>query len=1195
MKFKHLTHKSLISLAFFILALLLFVFSHSGATPDNDLNRVAQRLERNVQARVRQLDQYLLRVQEADADGLMAFSDVPDDMVIYKYVNDSLQSWCNQFSVVNDDISAKLVFHRLTNLKNTIISPLAEVTEDLSYMNFGPKWYIVKSVKGVGTGKIIAGIEIQNTLIKDYQRSENGVNPVLRLPKRYSIVPLNNSGGISVSIEGKPLFKVIHETDYASPLFDNTLLRWISLLFFVIASVLFLAGHRTMKTYFFVLLLLFVVLMISFIWGYQMEDFSSIFSPTLYADGPLFFSLGALLLLNAFITLVNVCTYLVRRRILTLISKHEATYKRNVIIMGVIALLSLILTFAYSHVSIKSLILNSSITLELYRWNTGIPYTAAVYLSYAGILLSIILIVQMMRPFVLLCTGKSYNVFSRKPLAVFAFLWAIYLTVTSSVLGFKKEQDRVLVWANRLAVDRDLSLEIQLRTIEDDIASDQLISTLAGMENSDAMILNRVSEYYLSRVRQAYNIEVLMVGDSNREALAYFNDVAVNGTPISEGSRFLFLSDGNGNSSYAGIYLFYMKDKGLMRMLLMIEPNSNREDRGYYSVLGYNSKPGTVSIPPIYSYARYSGGKITSFKGNYPYPTISSQFGDEFETVPDSKVIREKGNVHFMHLIDEQDIIVISRPIRTTMVFFTSFSYLFLALSLLLLIFVRGRRGSSFRSNYFRTRINTILFVSSCLILVSMTVISVLFVYKRNESNMYNLMSSKINTVQALVEDQVRHVRSWQGLRGQDFVMEIEKLGNTTKSDISLYTPEGKVFHTTMPEVFEKMVIGSRISEEAFYNIRYQHQRFFISREIVSGRTLWLLYAPIFNDEGDLIAIISVPYTDKNFDFRREALFHAAMIINIFLLLLIGSLLFSTREVNSMFIPLLEMGRKMNSADINNLEYIIYKREDEITSLVDAYNRMVHDLSDSTRQLAQAERDNAWSQMARQVAHEIKNPLTPIKLELQRLIRLKQNNNPAWEEKFDRVASVVLEHIDILTDTANEFSTFAKLYSEEPVLLDLDKILKDQLLIFDNKENITISYLGMENAYVVAPKPQLIRVFVNLITNAIQAVEMHQREAEAESGELVPGKVVIYLRNSTKDGFYDVVVDDSGSGVKEENVCRLFTPNFTTKSAGTGLGLAICRNIMEKCGGEISYKRSFALGGASFTVTIPKKDEYEEC
>jgi signal transduction histidine kinase len=106
---------------------------------------------------------------------------------------------------------------------------------------------------------------------------------------------------------------------------------------------------------------------------------------------------------------------------------------------------------------------------------------------------------------------------------------------------------------------------------------------------------------------------------------------------------------------------------------------------------------------------------------------------------------------------------------------------------------------------------------------------------------------------------------------------------------------------------------------------------------------------------------------------------------------------------------------------------------------------------------------------------------------------------------------------------------------------------------------------------------------------------MHQWEIEAAEGEKFVGKVMIYLRNSTRDGFYDVVVDDNGSGVKEENVGKLFTPDFTTKTAGTGLGLAICRNIMEKCGGEISYKRSYSLGGASFTVTIPKKNDDEEC
>lgn len=1192
---RYFTYRNL-TLCCFFLALAVFLLSLSGKSPDSGAQRIADRTGSVAESRVRMLDQYVTKALEPSPDGSLGIDDLPEDMVIYKYVNDSLQFWCNQFSIINDDISARLVFQRLTNLKSSIVSPLSEVTEELTYMNLGPKWYLVKSVTGPDREKIIAGLEIQNTLIKDIHRTENGVNPLLKLPRKYSLVPLGSSSGTPVNIEGKPLFKVISDTDFASPFYDNFLLRWISLLLFALAAVFFLAGHRSIKVFLLVQVVLIAILIVSFVWGYQMNGLSSIFSPTLYADGPLFFSLGALLLLNTYITLANICAYLVRRRILTFIRHDgETAAGKDMLIYGTAVLLMAVATFVYSFISIKSLILNSSITLELYRWNTGVQYTIIVYISYAGVLLSILLLLQMLRPVVNHFTGWNYNVFSRKALVLSAFIWALFFTCTSSVLGFRKEMDRVMLWANRLAVDRDLSLEIQLKTIEDEIASDQLIATLSGMDNASTMILNRISEYYLSRIRQSYNIDVLSVDDRDRAAMAYFNKVAGSGTPIDVGSRFLFLTDSNGNSSYAGIFLFYRPDTGLRQVMVIIEPNTNREDRGYYSVLGNYSRPGSVSIPPIYSYARYSGGKLTSFKGNYPYPTISSQLGDEFDSVPDHKVIREKGSVHFMHLIDEQDMIVISRPVRTAMVFFTSFSYLFLALTLVLQIFARGRRNNNFKSNYFRTRINTILFVSSCLILVSMTVISVLFVYKRNESNMYNLMSSKINTIQAFVEDQVRHVSTWRELQTQEFAMEIENLGNTTKSDISLYTPAGKVFHSTTPEVFEKMVIGSRIDEDAFNNIRYQHQRFYIHHENISGRNLWSLYAPIFNDSGDLIAIVSVPYTDKSFDFRREAMFHAAMIINLFLLLLIGSLLFSTREVNSMFAPLLEMGRKMNSTDINNLEYIIYKREDEISSLVDAYNRMVHDLSDSTRQLAQAERDNAWSQMARQVAHEIKNPLTPIKLELQRLIRLKQKGNPAWEEKFDKVSAVVLEHIDILTDTANEFSTFAKLYSEEPVLLDLDRILKDQLLIFDNKENIRISYLGMENAWVMAPKPQLIRVFVNLITNAIQAVEIRQRELEAEGEEMIQGNVVIYLRNSTKDGYYDIVVDDNGSGVKEENISRLFTPNFTTKSAGTGLGLAICRNIMEKCGGEISYKRSFALGGASFTVTIPKKEDDEKC
>jgi len=397
------------------------------------------------------------------------------------------------------------------------------------------------------------------------------------------------------------------------------------------------------------------------------------------------------------------------------------------------------------------------------------------------------------------------------------------------------------------------------------------------------------------------------------------------------------------------------------------------------------------------------------------------------------------------------------------------------------------------------------------------------------------------------------------------------------------------VFYSSTPEVFDKMILGNRMDQDAYHNIRHLNQRFYISQEKIGDFSYWVMYAPIMNSSREVVAIASSPYTEGDYDFRREAFFHAVLLINIFIILLIISLIFSTKSVNELFEPLIEMGRKMSVTDIHTLKPISYQRDDEISSLVEAYNRMVHELNDSTVRLAQAERDKAWSQMARQVAHEIKNPLTPIKLEIQRLIRLKEKGNPKWEEKFDQVVDVVLEHIDILSETANEFSTFAKLYSEEPVLVDLDRTLRDQILIFDNKENISIEYIGMEKAFVMAPRPQLIRVFVNLIANAIQAVEIRQREILDNGEDIFKGKVVIALRNSTIDGFYDIVFDDNGSGVKEENLSKLFTPNFTTKSGGTGLGLAICRNIIEKCEGTISYSKSFGLGGASFTVTIPKQ------
>ena len=1183
---RKLTYKK-IPLLLFLLAGVLFFMSLSGNNLSHDTEKIARKTEKRITRRIATLDKHIQEVIDTPA-GTNSLLQIPEDMVIYKYVNDSLNTWVNQFPIVNDDISTRMMIQRLTNFRVRLTSPLIKAKEDFSYLNLGPKWYIIKEVKGNGNETIIAGLEIKNTLIEDHITTENGVNSKFKLPGRFSIRPINYSGGSEVLIDGKPMFKVNCDTGSALVFIDNSLLRWASLLLFGLGLVLVLGMNRTIKTYSVVVLALTVLCFIAYLWGKQMSDTLPIFSPNTYADGGLFTSLGSLLIINTYITVLCICTYMINGKIINRLHHDPKRRKRELISHACIIITVAILIAIYTHVTLKSLIFNSNVYLELHRIQGNIFFTIITYLSYTALLSCVLLALQMLRPAARELLGIRYDMYAPKTIAIFAFILAAYFSITAEAYGFQKEQRRVHVWANMLAVERDLTLEIQLRSVENAIASDQLISALTNMENGGGIILSRIKESYLSRISQEYSLAVSVIKDTDRASSMKFNYILDKGVAISGGSHFMFLGEDSGRSKYAGVFMYYNSGRGVSRLLLEIEPNSNREDRGYYSILGKFSNSSRVNVPADYSYAKYIDDKLTMFTGNYPYPTVFYQNIDKDELAESgSIVLRFKNHVHFVSPVSSNETIIISRAQRNVLVYFTSFSYLFLILVGILLLFSRTRKQKVFKNNYYKTRINTILLSSSILILISMAAVSILFVYKRNEVNMRNLMSSKISTVQALAESRARNFRGFHDLTTQEFGVIMENICNTTKSDITFYTPEGKVFRSTTPEVFEKMILGSRINQEAYHNICKLNQRFYIHREKIADYTYWALYAPIFNDDQELLAIVCVPYTTENYDFRREAFFHASLIISLFILLLIASLIFSTREVDSMFAPLIEMGKKMNRADIQHLEQIEYDREDEISSLVDAYNRMVVDLSDSTQKLALAERDKAWSQMARQVAHEIKNPLTPIKLEIQRLIRLKQKGNVAWEERFDKVVAVVLEHIDILTETANEFSTFAKLYSEEPVLMNLDKILQDQLLIFDNRENVRISYMGMPEAYVMAPKPQLIRVFVNLITNAIQAVENQQKDALEAGREPVQGRILICLRKSTISGYYDVVFDDNGPGVPEENIDKLFTPNFTTKSGGTGLGLAICRNIIEKCEGEIRYQRSFALGGASFIVTLP--------
>lgn len=1070
---------------------------------------------------------------------------VPSDMVIYRYIDDSLYSWSNRFPLTNDDISRPVIDGPRRG-RHFRFHPLSSLTDTLSFCRFGHNWYVA-AMSSIGQQKTVYALEIMD----ENDREGNGkLNPKLHLPARYTVKPLDYGEGEVVSVNGQPLFKVVKrmQTGYSS---GNITLIWLSLLLFVVALIVYLSSDRTLRNLAIAAVGIILSQLCFFLWGWTVQDYVGIFSPSVFAAGNVLYSLGAVVIINFTILALVACLYIVR---------EQLKIKPAVLYAAAAGIL------IYGFIAFRSIILNSIISLELYKIDKVSLYTAMVYLSFLLLFAVPSLLVKMVRP----------QLNTRLLRAIYSIAVAGIIVFLTAFLGFRKEEDNVELWGNRLAIDRNISLEIQLRRCEGQIASDPVIAATSHSPNSGDEIGSYLIEKYLSRPAQDYDIAVLVTRDcdNDEQAMKIIADNLRAGETIAGGSHFIYSSAGAGHIRYTGIFLYYDREIGLSRMMVGIEAKTNREEKGYNSILGF-AAPGQVTLPSGYSYAKYAERELQFSKGNFAYPTkINDAYYNRF--------YREKTRhfymgtfTHFVIRVGSEETVVISRP--SLGVFSYAVAVVFLALLLFLLLsLMSSHKDAPVRRHDYRRSISLILMTSLTVTLIAMVLVSVLFVYRRNDVNKQTIMSEKINAIHSLIESEVRKLpQGPDGVDLQDVMAVVQNVSRIYETDITLYNPRGKVMLSTVPEVFSRMLLGGRIDEQAFKNIVNEHKRFFIQSEEIGQKRYYSMYAPLYNGFGVLQAIICAPYTDNSYDFENDAVMHSVTIVVVFIILLLIARITSGTVLDHLLKPLSEMGKKMNEANLNNLEHIEYNKDDELKTLVGAYNRMVDELTESSHLLAVAERDKAWTGMARQVAHEIKNPLTPMKLQIQRLIRLKQKGDPKWADVFDEVSSLVLDHIDILSETAGEFSDIAKLPTEQMTVIDLDLLLCEEVSMFSARDNVSIEYRGLEGAKVTGPKPQLTRVIVNLLTNAVQAIPED-------------GRILVSLRHSSRDGYYDIVVEDNGPGVSEENLDKLFTPNFTTKTAGSGLGLAISRSILQRCNATIGYSRSFSLGGACFTVCYPR-------
>ncbi len=1099
---------------------------------------VARTASRKTEKRIALMDKYIAKVLETEDydEETQPLRGIPQDIVIYKYVCDTLQAWYNQFTEINDDISSKIIFSRVTNAPNRLYSPLNKAGENVTYVNMGPKWYLIKSVRGDRQTLVIAGLEIRNTLVEKHLAAKNGINPALGIRGRYSVVPLSEESGTVVNVGGRPVFKITGD----------------------------IAGNMEETINF------------------------SLFSPLVYADGPVFTSLGVLLLLNTLLTLILLSVYLLRQKSVRWLrsSKHP---RRNILLYGAGILLLSAVAMAYIHITLKSVIFNSS----LFRWDgTTLWYSLLTFFSYILLVIFTLFQFYSLKVVVAEFIGKKIKTRSVVWALSFALICATYMTIVSGVYGFKKEERRIWGWADRLSIERDLGLEMQLLGVEDAIASDPVIASLITKQDCERLVTNRITETWLSRPSQSRDISVAVIRDEDYMGRRIFEDIIASGTQIYDNSHFFWCENMTGNDGYSGVFLYERADGKRDRLILNISDNHDTDLYGYRSILPRDvAVLSSNSIPAYYSYAKYIHLRLKSSRGNYPYPTVTEHVADLMDSKEGHTFFHYKSYCHFCSKVGNDEIVVISRPERRLASYFTSFSFTFLLTFTLIYLLRKDRSSRRKEKNLLRTKINLLVITSLTLTLAAISLISVIFVYERNQMSLTRLMSGKITTVQALLERRCQFAQSYDDLRNPAFYASLSEFGQITQSDITLYTPSGKVFSSTAPDLFDGMVVGSRINQDAFYNIIKLNQSYYIHKEEIAGKSFYALYAPVFNNRGKMVAIAGCPYTNNDYNFKSEALLHASLIVCLFFTLLLISIWISSVVTDNLFRHLSKLGQKMDAVDIHNLEEIKYKGNDEVSALVVAYNRMVRALDESSRQLAEAERNSAWKEMARQVAHEIKNSLTPVKLKMQRLVRWKETGNENWEEKFDQTAKAILEQVDVLADTANDFYAIARIGDPVTEIVELNEIISEQVALFDNRDDVTLTYIGVADAKVNAQRTHIIRVLVNLLTNSIQAIETRQAAQSEEGQTPEKGQILICLRDSSDEKFYDIVVDDNGTGVSEENLKKLFTPNFTTKSSGTGLGLVISRSIIEACGGTISYKRSFALGGACFTLHLPKYKE----
>lgn len=606
--------------------------------------------------------------------------------------------------------------------------------------------------------------------------------------------------------------------------------------------------------------------------------------------------------------------------------------------------------------------------------------------------------------------------------------------------------------ANKLAGEQDAVAEMYMTQAERKIASDPSILDMmeSGSFYEEDLRQYLIKNYFIGYLNR-YEIQVvpcwpkaeLFVEGANQtyDCYRYFAEMITKyGDPVPGSEHFHYMKKDNGRINYFAVFKFF-EDRPGMETSLFVEFTSKPffEGLGYPELLVSEKERAQFELLQDYSYAKYVDGRLAKRSGDYLYQVSSQKFG---QSSSDTKTfVYANRYSHLVYSPRPGTQIVMSYPavgLSNVLMAFSVIYILFLLSAFLILFLSRIGHANANLGYSIRERIQISLVAFTLMLLFAIGSSSVLYAVYQYKSKNNDMLSQRLKSVMMEMEQKIGSEKKLSPDMAEYLNFLLQTFSNVFYTDINLYGLDGRLLATSRPELYQKGVMGDFMNPLAYRTLAVEGEREFIHDESIGSLDYISAYVPFLNQKNEVLAYLNIPYFVGHNELREEVSSILVAMINaylVFILLAIGMAYLASRQITR---PLLVLQQRLSQTRLGlKNEKIQYSRPDEIGHLVDEYNRMVDELAQSADKLARSERELAWREMAKQIAHEIKNPLTPMQLSVQYLQKAWDDKVPDFDKFIRRVTQTLIDHIKQLSVIATEFSHFAKMPSAKVERIDI--------------------------------------------------------------------------------------------------------------------------------------------------------------